>query len=47
MVIAPPTTAPIFDLSKVTYLKGKSSEQISTAAAVEQPSHAQMVKDVS
>lgn len=46
MVIAPPTTAPIFDLSKVTYLKGKSSEQISTAAAVEQPSHAQMVKVV-
>ena len=42
MAIAP-TTAQIFDLSKVAYLKGKSSEQISAAAAVEQPSHAEMV----
>ncbi|MBU6196898.1 MAG: hypothetical protein KGO93_04965 [Cyanobacteria bacterium REEB446] len=42
MVIAP-TTAQIFDLSKVAYLKGKSSEQISAAAEVEQPSHAAMV----
>jgi hypothetical protein len=44
MVIAPPTTAKIFDLSKVTYLNGKNSDQISQAAAVEQPSHAEMVK---
>jgi hypothetical protein len=45
MVIAP-TTAPIFDLSKVTYLNGKNSDQISQAAAVQQPSHAEMVKVV-
>lgn len=42
MAIAP-TTAQIFDLSKVAYLNGKSSEKISAAAAVEQPSHAEMV----
>jgi hypothetical protein len=45
MVIAP-ATAQIFDLSKVTYLNGKNSDQINQAAAVEQPSHADMVKVV-
>jgi hypothetical protein len=43
MVIAPPTTAQIFDLSKVAYLNGKNSDQISQAATVQQPSHAEMV----
>jgi hypothetical protein len=41
MVIAPTTTN--FDLSRVTYLKGKSHEEISAAKAVEQPNHAEMV----
>ena len=44
MVIAPTTTN--FDLSRVTYLKGKSHEEISAAAAVQQPNHAEMVKVV-
>ncbi|MEB3314898.1 MAG: hypothetical protein VKK32_01625 [Candidatus Melainabacteria bacterium] len=43
MVIAP-TTATRFNLDAVPYLKGKSSDQISTAAAVQQPNHAEMVK---
>jgi hypothetical protein len=43
MVIAP-ATAQIFDLSKVAYLKDKTHDEISAAAAVEQPSHAEMVK---
>jgi hypothetical protein len=42
MVIAP-ATAQIFDLSKVAYLKDKTHDEISAAAAVEQPSHAEMV----
>jgi hypothetical protein len=41
MVIAPTTATKVN--FEVSYLKGKSSEQISTAAAVQQPSHAQMV----
>jgi len=40
------STTPKIDPSKVPYLKGKSSDQISTAAAVQQPSHAEMVKVV-
>jgi hypothetical protein len=42
MVIAP-TTAQIFDLSKVAYLKDKTAQEINAAAAVQQPSHAEMV----
>lgn len=41
MVISPTTTN--FDSQTVPYLKGKSPEDVKKAAAVEQPSHAQMV----
>jgi hypothetical protein len=41
MVITPTTATKVN--FEVSYLKGKSSEQISTAAAVQQPSHAEML----